>query len=121
MVRAIEAAVRIYEEPPTTGMTVTTAWSDGWLGADDWAEAFDAPEPGTPHNEAREQILDELVRILLDEHDERGADRAARTVVAAEQGAPRRRSTGRGRSWTRPISSATCGRCRRTCDGAPPG
>jgi DNA helicase IV len=70
MVRAIEAAVRIYEEPPTTGMTVTTSWSDGWLGADDWAEAFDAPEPGTPHNEAREQILDELVRILLDEHDD---------------------------------------------------
>jgi hypothetical protein len=70
MVKAIEAAVRIYEEPPTTGMTVTTAWSDGWLGADDWTEAFDAPEPGTPHNEAREQILDELVRILLDEHDD---------------------------------------------------
>ncbi|KUL38966.1 AAA family ATPase [Streptomyces sp. NRRL F-4489] len=66
MAQAIEAAVRFYEEPPAEGMTVTTDWSDVWLDADDWAEAFDAPEPGTPHNEAREQIWDELVTILLD-------------------------------------------------------
>ncbi|MER6047436.1 RNA polymerase recycling motor ATPase HelR [Streptomyces sp. NPDC001793] len=66
MVRAIETAVRFYEEPPTEGMTVTTDWADVRLSADDWAEAFDAPDPGTPHNEAREQIWDELVAILLD-------------------------------------------------------
>ncbi|MBV6702550.1 RNA polymerase recycling motor ATPase HelR [Kitasatospora aureofaciens] len=69
MVKAIEKAVRLYEEPPTEGMTVTTHWSDLWLSADDWAEAFEAPDPGTPHNEAREQIWDELVTILMDKHD----------------------------------------------------
>ena len=69
MVKAIEKAVSIYEEPPTQGMTVTTSWSDIWLSADDWAEAFEAAEPGTPHNEAREQIWAELVTILLDKHD----------------------------------------------------
>ena len=69
LVRAIETAVRFYEEPPTTGMTVETDWSDFWLSADDWAEVFDAPEPGTPHNEAREQIWDGLVTILMDKHD----------------------------------------------------
>ncbi|MGF1424952.1 RNA polymerase recycling motor ATPase HelR [Kitasatospora sp. LaBMicrA B282] len=69
LVRAIEAAVRLYEEPPTEGMTVSTPWADLWLSAEDWAEAFEAPEPGTPHNEAREQIWAELVRILLDKHD----------------------------------------------------
>ncbi|UQA97016.1 RNA polymerase recycling motor ATPase HelR [Streptomyces halobius] len=69
MVKAIETAVGIYEEPPTKGMTVTTHWSDIWLSADDWAEAFEAPEPGTPHNEAREQIWEELVTILMDKHD----------------------------------------------------
>ena len=42
LVRAIEAAVRFYEEPPTEGMTVETPWSDIWLSADDWAQAFDA-------------------------------------------------------------------------------
>ena len=50
-------------------MTVETQWSDIWLSADDWAEAFEAPEPGTPHNEARDQIFDELVAILMDKHD----------------------------------------------------
>ncbi|MFH8681604.1 RNA polymerase recycling motor ATPase HelR [Streptomyces lydicus] len=69
MVQAIEKAVRFYEEPPAEGMTVTTDWSDIWLSADDWAEAFDAPDPGTPHNEARGQIWEELVAILTDKLD----------------------------------------------------
>ncbi|MFJ2938352.1 RNA polymerase recycling motor ATPase HelR [Streptomyces sp. NPDC087219] len=65
MVRAIEAAVRFYEEPPTHGLTVSTDWADVRLTAGDWAEAFEAPEAGTPHNEAREQIWEELGSILL--------------------------------------------------------
>ncbi|MEU4565072.1 RNA polymerase recycling motor ATPase HelR [Micromonospora sp. NPDC023956] len=69
LVRAIEAAVRFYEEPPTRDMTVTTPWSEVRLGADDWAEAFAAVEPGTPHNEAPDQIWAELLRILVDRHD----------------------------------------------------
>ncbi|GAA0943738.1 RNA polymerase recycling motor ATPase HelR [Actinocorallia libanotica] len=69
MVKAIEKAVAFYERPPAKGMTITTHWSDVRLGAEDWAEAFQAPDPGTPHNEARNQILDELVTILMDKHD----------------------------------------------------
>jgi DNA helicase IV len=69
LVKAIEPAVSLYEEPPTEGMTVTTPWSDIRLSADDWAEAFEAPEPGTPHNEARDQILDALMAILVDKHE----------------------------------------------------
>ncbi|GAA3791212.1 RNA polymerase recycling motor ATPase HelR [Streptomyces chiangmaiensis] len=69
MVKAIETAVRFYEAPPTEGMTVTTPWSDIRLSADDWAEAFEAPDPGTPHNEARDQIWEALVAILMDKHD----------------------------------------------------
>jgi hypothetical protein len=71
MVKAIEPAVRFYENPPAAGMTVETPWSDIWLSADDWAEAFAAPDPGTPHNEAREEILEALLAILL---DARGGD-----------------------------------------------
>lgn len=70
MVKAVETAVRFYEEPPTTGMTVTTHWSDIWLSADDWATAFDAPEPGTAHNEGREQVWEELLTILVAKHDD---------------------------------------------------
>ncbi|MFI5765424.1 RNA polymerase recycling motor ATPase HelR [Streptomyces sp. NPDC051563] len=69
LVKAIEAAVRLYEEPPTKGMTVSSHWSDLWLGAEDWAAAFGAVEPGTPHNEARDQILEELLTILMDQDD----------------------------------------------------
>ena len=69
LVKAIETAVRFYENPPAKGMTVETHWSDIWLSADDWAEAFEAPEPGTPHNEARDQIWEELLAILMDKHD----------------------------------------------------
>ena len=69
LVKAIEPAVRFYEKPPTRGMTVETPWSDIWLGPGDWAEAFEAAEPGTPHNEARDEIWAELLAILMDKHD----------------------------------------------------
>jgi DNA helicase IV len=66
LVKAIEAAARFYERLPKEAMTVETHWSDMVLSPDDWAEAFDAPEPGTPHNEAREQIWAALLTILTD-------------------------------------------------------
>ncbi|MGW7640073.1 RNA polymerase recycling motor ATPase HelR [Streptomyces decoyicus] len=69
LVKAIEPAVGIYEEPPTEGMAVSTHWSDIWLSAEDWAAAFAAVEPGTPHNEARDQIREELLTILMDKDD----------------------------------------------------
>lgn len=94
MVRAIEKAVRFYEEPPGEAMTVTTDWGEVRVTAEDWADAFDAPAPGTPHNEAREQIWDELAAILLDRlgaEVEPGLFRASllrdRELVAALHGA----------------------------------
>jgi hypothetical protein len=66
---AIETAVRFYEEPPTTGMTVETDSSDIRLSATDWAEAFETPDPGTPHNEARDQVWGALLTILMDAYD----------------------------------------------------
>ncbi|NUR40212.1 MAG: AAA family ATPase, partial [Streptomyces sp.] len=72
LVKAIEKAVRFYEEPPTEGRTVTVDHTDLRLTAADWAEAFDAPEPGTPHNEARGEIWNKLVAILREKY--RGKD-----------------------------------------------
>ncbi|SDS05472.1 DNA helicase IV [Nocardioides scoriae] len=74
MVRAVEPAVRFHEEPPTRGMEVETPWADLWLSADDWAEAFASPDPGVPHNEARDQVWEHLVTILLDQHRAATAD-----------------------------------------------
>ncbi|MER0447736.1 RNA polymerase recycling motor ATPase HelR [Streptomyces sp. Edi4] len=69
MVGAVEKAVAFYEEPPTSALTLTTPWGDLRLTADDWAEAFAAPGPGTPHNEGRELVREALVSILLDQYD----------------------------------------------------
>jgi len=70
MVAAIEPAVRFYEQPPSDAMVVETHWSEVWLSSDDWAEAFDSADPGTPHNEGRDQVWEELLTILMDKHDD---------------------------------------------------
>jgi hypothetical protein len=70
LVKAIEAAVSFYEKPPAMGMTVETHWSDLWLSPADWAQAFEAAEPGTPHNEAHGQIWEELLTILVGKRDD---------------------------------------------------
>ncbi len=66
LVAAVEKAVAFYEEPPTTALTLATDWGILTIEEADWAEAFEAAEPATPHNEAREQVWDELLTILID-------------------------------------------------------
>ncbi|MFF2267158.1 RNA polymerase recycling motor ATPase HelR [Cellulosimicrobium cellulans] len=66
LVAAIEPAVRFSERPPTEGMEVETPWVDVWLSTADWAEAFESVDPGTPHNEARDDVWAALVEILVD-------------------------------------------------------
>lgn len=84
MVGAVEEAVRFYERPPAKGMTVETHWADLWIGAEDWAEAFEAAEPGIPHNDARDLVWEELVRILREKEDVPEAQlRANRELVTA--------------------------------------
>ncbi len=69
LVRAIDEAVRFYEEPPARAMTVMTDDADIRLTADDWAQAFRAAGPGTPHNEARDEIWEELLTLLVAKYD----------------------------------------------------
>jgi hypothetical protein len=86
LVEAIEAAVRFYEKPPAEPLKVETPWSDIWLSANDWTEAFEAPEPGTPHNEAREQIWAELLTILMDSRgDDVPADQFRKSLLQNEE------------------------------------
>ena len=70
MVAAIEPAVAIYEEPPTEALVVETPWLDVRLTVAEWAEAFDSPDPGTPHNLARDDVWDAVLTILLDKATE---------------------------------------------------
>ncbi|MFI6799560.1 RNA polymerase recycling motor ATPase HelR [Streptosporangium canum] len=101
LVKAIEPAVTFYENPPTKGMAVTTPWSDIWLSTDDWAEAFEAPDPGTPHNDARDQIWEELLTILVDKHDGDAPDHLLRKSLLQN----RELLTALNRAW--PLLEAT--------------
>ncbi|MFM6848399.1 MAG: RNA polymerase recycling motor ATPase HelR, partial [Terrabacter sp.] len=102
LVRAIDPAVALYEEPPTQRVVVSTAWDDVVLGPDDWAAAFDAPSPGTPHNEARDVIWDELLAIIVDRHDD---EEATPDMVRAAVGRDRDLRAALNRAW--PMLEAT--------------
>ncbi len=69
VVRIVESAVGYYERPPSVAMTVSTPWAEIPLRPTEWAEAFAAPEPGTPHNDARDVVWGALLDILADEAD----------------------------------------------------
>ena len=61
---AVANAVRAYEQPPQHDILVETEWADIPLTPDDWADAFDAVEPGTAHDDARPDLWRALVEIL---------------------------------------------------------
>jgi hypothetical protein len=84
LVGAIEAAVRFYEEPPTAPTTLKVHEAAVQVSAADWAEAFEAAEPGTPHNDAREVVWDELLTILVDKYskDEASDDLLRRALAS---------------------------------------
>ncbi|MET7832589.1 RNA polymerase recycling motor ATPase HelR [Micromonospora sediminicola] len=95
LVRAVDAAVRFYEEPPTTGTTVATEDGDLRLTADDWARAFEAAGAGAPHNEARDEVWAELVTILLEKYDGDEPEAVLRRSLATN----RELVTAFGRAW----------------------
>ncbi|WNM25489.1 RNA polymerase recycling motor ATPase HelR [Demequina capsici] len=61
---AIEPAVRLYESPPENSLVVDAGETEVRITASDWAEAFEAPVPGTPHNLARAQVWQALLDIV---------------------------------------------------------
>ncbi|MBZ2197705.1 RNA polymerase recycling motor ATPase HelR [Occultella gossypii] len=81
MVGAIERAVAFYEQPPADAVAVTTESADFRVSPDAWAEAFSARDATTPHNEAREDIFEELLTILLDSYDGEEDVEAVRTAL----------------------------------------
>ncbi|HEY8590324.1 MAG TPA: RNA polymerase recycling motor ATPase HelR, partial [Naasia sp.] len=72
LVAAVGTAVRLHEQPPAQALTIETPWTDVQLTAAEWAEAFESAEPGSTHNDARDQVWEELVQILVDKFDEEG-------------------------------------------------
>lgn len=82
---AIEPAVGLYEEPPKRAMEIETPWTDVWLAASDWAEAFESRDPGTPHNEARDEVWEALLDILVDKVGDAAPAEALRRALASDE------------------------------------
>ena len=78
LVAAVEAAVRYYEQPPAQGLLVETPWSEVDLDPADWEEAFAAAESGMSHNDARDEVWQELLTILIDKLDEEAPEELLR-------------------------------------------
>ncbi|MEY1672672.1 RNA polymerase recycling motor ATPase HelR [Gordonia sp. ABKF26] len=83
IVEAVEPAVKFYEQPPTAPFVVETPWAETTLTPTDWAEAFDVPERGTAHNDARDEVWEELMSIIASRHDDDVPHHALRRALAA--------------------------------------
>jgi len=81
IVAAIEPAVRFSERPPTEPLVVETDEGDVVLTAEDWADAFASPEPGTPHNEARDDVWEALVAIAASRLEDVPLEQVRRTLA----------------------------------------
>jgi DNA helicase IV len=82
----VEAAVRFYEEPPTTPLRVSTEWADVLVTPDDWVDAFGTAEPGVPHNQAREAVWEELLVIIASKHEEDAPAHLLRRALHRDEG-----------------------------------
>ncbi|TPW77399.1 RNA polymerase recycling motor ATPase HelR [Schumannella soli] len=85
LVEAIERAVRHYERPPADGMVVRTDWVDVELEPEDWADAFAAADPSSPHNEQRDQVWEELLTILIDKVGEEVPPHIAQRAITTDE------------------------------------
>lgn len=81
LTRALERAVRSYEQPPTRTVIVETDWADVPVTPEDWADAFDAADPADPHNTARADVWETLVEIVTTRLTGTAPPRAIRAAV----------------------------------------
>lgn len=63
---AVEAAIRLSERPPSRPTVLDTPWGELRFGPREWAEALGAADPAAPHNDARGEIWEALLDILVD-------------------------------------------------------
>ena len=68
MVAVVEPAVALTRSPHARGSGRDPV-VDLWVAPEDWAEAFAAVDPGTPHNEARGEVWEALATLLVDRCD----------------------------------------------------
>ncbi|MEN2742831.1 RNA polymerase recycling motor ATPase HelR [Microbacterium sp. X-17] len=86
VVAAVDRATRYYEDPPRRRLAIETPWGVVVAGPDDWAEAFGSADPAASHDDARDQVWNALLELLLDQLDDEDLPRAqVRRWLAREE------------------------------------
>lgn len=65
--QVIAAAISALTRPPTHALRLETPWADLWVSREDWADLFAAADPASPHNEARDEVWEEVLEMLVDQ------------------------------------------------------
>lgn len=63
----LDAAARSFERPPQHALRLESPWADLWLSREEWAEMFAAADPAASHNEARDEVWEEIMELLVDQ------------------------------------------------------
>ena len=83
--RIVERAVRYHEVPPATPLLVETPWTEVVVAPDDWAEAFESADPSLAHNDARDEVWEALLEILVDRLTGVASESAVRRALRADE------------------------------------
>ncbi len=84
LIDAVEAAVRLYEQPPARATLAETPWADLRIHALDWEDAFDI-DTDAPHNDARDEVWNALLDIVLDRFEDQIPRAQLRRVLAQDE------------------------------------
>ncbi|WP_337006538.1 MULTISPECIES: RNA polymerase recycling motor ATPase HelR [unclassified Microbacterium] len=66
----LDAAARAFERPPAHALRLESPWADLWVSREEWTELFAAADPAASHNEARDEVWEELLELLVDQVDD---------------------------------------------------
>ena len=66
----LDAAARMHERPPSHAVRLESPWADLWVSREEWAELFTAADPAASHNEARDEVWEEILELLVDQVDD---------------------------------------------------
>lgn len=63
----IAAAVSELSRPPMHALRIEAPWADLWVSREDWTDLFARADPASPHNEARDEVWEEVLEMLVDQ------------------------------------------------------
>lgn len=63
----LDAAARSFEHPPLHAICLESPWADLWMSRQEWAEVFSSADPTASHNEARDEVWEEVLEVLMNQ------------------------------------------------------